>query len=140
LRLRIAQAQEAKAGIIREQARTEELISELQKRLGELREDAEKAEARILDVRKPLDDFLGGWPVERQRAALALSEALEFERAQGRAGGGVPEPRSLGEHELSGDFKPPKTVSREPEPARAAFLPGTNVVATARADRVEVLK
>jgi hypothetical protein len=136
LRLSCGAAENALAGPLRERARDRELMSDIEKRDAERGVEIEKAEARISEARARLDTFFEGWSLEAQRAAITLSDELEYERAKAKAGPyGVPEPRSLGEHELSGDFSPPKTEPREPEPARAAFAPGTNVVTTTNRSR-----
>jgi hypothetical protein len=99
MRLPIGRAYEAKRGLVSEKARTRELISELEKRDAELGVGIEKAEGGIVEARKPLDTYLSEFPIEKQRAAIALSEELESERTKGS------NPRYLGEHELLGDAR-----------------------------------
>jgi hypothetical protein len=117
LRLAIGKEEGGKAKIVAEISRTESLISELQKRLSDLADESKKADLRIADARKPLDELLRGWPIEKQRSAIALSEVIEYERAQDKAGfRGDVKPRPLGSHRLSpgggGDAAPAETVDQ----------------------------
>ena len=129
LRLLVGRAEEVKARTVGEISRTEILITELQGRLIELRDETEKSDAGIRDARAPLDRLLADWPTEKQRAAITLSDALNYEDAVRRAAGsGDIRPQFLGSHELAGDFRPEAEAIAPDDQVRAIGPPGTNFV------------
>jgi hypothetical protein len=105
-----AAAKETRAGILREVARTEELIAELKGRLRELATEEAKAAAQIGAAREPVERFLEGWPTQRRRVAIGLANEFSQEQAENRGFGQAPaqvfqydDPAEIPKEEASGE-------------------------------------